>query len=102
MEKQFGGEVAAAGIDERVEKLVAGERGGKAEGSSEVSQVLEGFFDHSKMSLSGRDCWKKGKTLEGLRGFGFDLRPYPHFTSSLTNEGILMGRNILTLLLELG
>lgn len=56
MDKQFGGEVAAAGVDERVEKLVAGERGGKTGDSSEVSQELEGFFDHSKMSLSGRDC----------------------------------------------
>lgn len=80
MEKQFGGEVATAGVDERVQNPVAGERGGKAGDSSKVSQELEGFFDHAKMGLNGRDYW--GKTFEarekieevfGLRSFG--LKP---------------------------
>lgn len=67
MEKHFGGELAAAGVDERVDKLVAGERRGKAGDSPQVSQELEGFFDHAKMGLNGSDL---RKDIRGLRELG--------------------------------
>lgn len=55
MKKQFGGEIAGAGVDERVEKFVAGERRGKAGDSSKVSEKLENFFDHAKMGFEWED-----------------------------------------------